>query len=172
MIFPSSVLLICAINPCPCGNSQSNMRYCPCTTKQIISYQNRQSGPIEDRFDLSSILLPTIIEKEIHERREPSHKILERVIQARKIQKQRFQSEIHNGTATLEQLLKNSHLQPDQWCALQSVSEKRGWSNRVQTKIIRIARTLADLVNSENIKDEHLQEAIQLRKEWKQSYQS
>lgn len=160
--YPASFILIGAMNPCPCGYLGTNSHYCTCTPKQIQAYRNRVSGPIYDRMDMLLSLTPVNLEQR-PDRIESSTKIRDRVIQARERQYERYQKEITNTSIPFEQLLTTSPLSENQQNLLSKVASKRQWSNRVQIKIIRLARTISDLAGDQLITDEAIWKAISLR---------
>lgn len=164
--FPARFTLIAAMNPCPCGNATDPQKVCTCSPTAIIKYQRKISGPILDRIDLH-VEVPRIkFEKLSQESQaEKSEDIRKRVERAREIQKERF-----DGTKTIT----NSEMESEQiknFCALNvSCIElmKNAVSNlhlsaRSYYRIIKVARTIADLDQSENIKPEYIAEAIQYR---------
>ncbi|WP_413378099.1 YifB family Mg chelatase-like AAA ATPase [Alkalihalobacillus sp. 1P02AB] len=161
--YPSSFLLIGAMNPCPCGYLGSNTHYCSCTAKQIRAYHNRVSGPIYDRIDILLSLHPVDLEQ-TQEARESSVEIQKRVEQARERQYVRYQAEVTNARVPFKQLMETSPLPSSQQKMLTQISSKQQWSNRVQIKMIRLARTLSDLVGEESISDESLWKAMALRR--------
>ncbi|WP_257984454.1 YifB family Mg chelatase-like AAA ATPase [Neobacillus cucumis] len=163
--YPASFVLIAAMNPCPCGYSGSNTHYCTCSQKQVLSYQNRLSGPLRDRFDINLSLRPVNfeVETELGEG-EPSEVIRDRVNEARERQYQRYGTEICNSRVPYDMLLRASPIARTQQTMLQQLAIQKNWSNRTQVKIIRLARTIADLQGSHNITDESLQEAIHLNR--------
>jgi len=160
--YPAKFLLIGAMNPCPCGYLGSKTHYCICTLKQIQSYQNRISGPIRDRFDISLHLQSVPIEQKKQLISEPSAVIRKRVIAARESQYERYGMELCNGRATYETLMKTNNLSDKIKQLIQQMTLKKKWSNRVQIKIIRLARTIADLREEPQITEEALWEAIVL----------
>lgn len=162
--YPSSFILLGAMNPCPCGYYGSNTHYCTCSPKQITSYQNRISGPIRDRFDIFLSLKPANFLKSKNEKRETSEDIRERIEGARLQQYRRYGKEICNSRIPYETLIRKSPLTQKQQDELQKQSLKYHWSNRTQIKIIRLARTIADLQQEETISDQHLTEATQLNR--------
>lgn len=143
--YPASFILIGAMNPCPCGYLGSNHHYCTCTPKQIIAYQNRLSGPIRDRFDIYLSMKPVDIQTSADTQRESSLVIRQRVDNARMRQYKRYGKEISNSRVPYEMILQLSPLSNKQQQLLRQLSAKQGWSNRAQIKIIRLARTIADL---------------------------
>ncbi|WP_337248213.1 YifB family Mg chelatase-like AAA ATPase [Bacillus sp. USDA818B3_A] len=162
--YPASFMLIAAMNPCPCGYAGSNTHYCTCSTKQVLSYQHRLSGPLRDRFDINLSLRPVNFEAAIKlGEGEPSKVVRERVKEARERQYFRYGKEIIcNGRVSYELIMQTSPLSGTQQSLLQGLAIQQNWSNRTQIKIIRLARTIADLKGSLNITDQSIQEAIQL----------
>jgi len=165
--YPADFILLGAMNPCPCGYLGSRTRYCTCSPKQIQAYRNRVSGPIYDRMD---VLLPLEVIDFTKETRvsESSETIRKRVEEARRKQYERYGKEITNGRVPFELLMEKSPLAKRQQHLLQQWASQHQWSNRVQTKIIRLARTISDLKGTEEIADESLWEAMTLR--WLKTY--
>lgn len=161
--YPSSFILIAAMNPCPCGFLGSNSQYCTCTPKQIQSYQNRISGPVYDRIDIL-LSLKSVRLNQPSKIMETSASIRNRVELARNRQYERYKGELTNARVPFEILSKLSPLTETQHLRLTSVASKQKWSNRVQIKIIRLARTISDLAGEERITDESLWEAMTLRR--------
>jgi magnesium chelatase family protein len=159
--YPASFLLVAAMNPCPCGYLGSNTHYCTCTSKQIISYQNRLSGPLRDRFDINLSLNPVDLKTTNH-KEESSQAIRKRVEEARKLQYERYGREICNSRIDYDTLLKSSPLTSQQQKTLQQFSIKKSWSNRTQIKVIRLARTISDLQGSVAFTDQSIWEAVRL----------
>lgn len=162
VIYPSSFLLIGAMNPCPCGYLGAQNHYCTCSQKQITSYQNRISGPMRDRFDIFLSLNSVDFRKDLDKPRVSSEEIRQQVEEARKRQNQRYDREITNGRVPYETLLKTSPLSEPQQRFLQRIAYKHGLSNRAQLKIYRLARTIADLQSRNEITEQHLWEALKL----------
>ena len=162
--YPAKFIFIAAMNPCPCGYFGSNQQYCTCSDNQIKNYQNRVSGPILDRIDILLSLKPVNLEDQDFKGIESSDEVKQRVIAARERQYKRYGNEICNGSVPFEQLIDESPLTSRQKQLLQNLSIKHGLSNRVQIKMIRLARTIADLKGDPSISDGALAEAIQLRK--------
>lgn len=160
--YPSSFILIGAMNPCPCGYHGSSNHYCTCSTKQITAYQNRISGPMRDRFDIFLFLKPVNLNNTAEIRRESSEEIRQRVAAARKRQSLRYGKELTNGKVSYETLIQTSPLTQTQQRFLQKLAFKYGWSNRTQIKIFRLARTIADLEQSQEITEQHLWGALKL----------
>jgi magnesium chelatase family protein len=150
--YPSSFILIGAMNPCPCGYFESNHRYCTCSVKQIQSYRNRLSGPVQDRIDIL-LSLKSINLEQPSKPQESSLTICNRVKQARKRQYERYHSEITNAKVPFEQITQTSPITSEQQRMLTNVAVKQNWNNRVQIKIIRLARTISDLAGVNKITD-------------------
>ena len=168
--YPSSFILVGAMNPCPCGYLGSNDHYCTCSPKQIQSYQNRLSGPVYDRIDILLSLKSVNLDRQ-SDCQETSEEIRERVEAARRIQYQRYQTEITNAKVPFEIMTESSPLTGEQKKMLMSVSVKQKWSNRVQIKIIRLARTISDLAGENRITDKAIWEAMTLRRRGVQKQQ-
>jgi magnesium chelatase family protein len=161
--YPSSFILVGAMNPCPCGYLGSNDHYCTCSQKQIQSYRNRLSGPIFDRIDILLSLKSANLDQPTQQL-ETSKEISKRVETARQLQYQRFQMEMANAKVPFEIMTNVSPLTSDQKKMLMSVAAKQNWSNRVQIKIIRLARTISDLAGENMITDHAIWEAMTLRR--------
>jgi magnesium chelatase family protein len=162
--YPADFLLIGAMNPCPCGYLGSNYRYCTCTPKQITAYNNRISGPIQDRIDILLSLDTVSLENESSADNETSKTIRKRVISARERQYQRYGKETCNATADNEKLMECTNLTREQEKMLRSWASKYNWSTRAQMKIRRLARTISDLNGKENIANEAIWEAVTMRR--------
>ncbi|MBH9967919.1 YifB family Mg chelatase-like AAA ATPase [[Bacillus] enclensis] len=162
--YPASFLLIGAMNPCPCGYLGALTHYCTCTEKQIISYQNRLSGPIRDRFDLFLNLAPVNLKEQKEEERESSEEVQKRVEKARFLQYERYGEEICNGRVDYQRIINHSPGLQDRLHYLNNLSLKRNWSNRAQLKVVRLARTIADLAGLEEVEERHIWEAVKLHR--------
>jgi magnesium chelatase family protein len=163
VIYPADFILIGAMNPCPCGYLGSRMRYCTCSPKQVQVYRHRVSGPVYDRMDvlLSLEVIDFTREMKISE---SSETIRNRVEEARRKQYERYGEEMTNGRVPFELLMEKSPLTKGQRQLLQQWASQHQWSNRVQTKIIRLARTISDLKGAKEITDESLWEAMTQRR--------
>ncbi|MCR5757622.1 MAG: YifB family Mg chelatase-like AAA ATPase [Selenomonas sp.] len=166
MTFPSSFMLIAAANPCPCGYAGSPDKDCQCTPYEIKRYSQRISGPLLDRIDIH-IQIPQVKYDELTSRKkaETSAQIRERVIAAREIQRQRLRkcklfcnAQMNHGL--LQQLCV---LEEDAQQLLQRAFQQHHLSARSYDRIIKVARTIADLAGAKNIQAGHVGEAIQLR---------
>jgi magnesium chelatase family protein len=161
--YPSSFILIGAMNPCPCGYLGSNLHYCTCSPKQIQSYQNRLSGPVYDRIDILLSLKSVNLDRPT-EKLESSIEIRKRVEKARERQYQRYEKEICNAKIPFEVMMEKSPLMNGQKSMITKVAAKQNWSNRFQIKTIRLARTISDLAGEDRITDTSIWEAMTLRR--------
>ncbi|MBB6446717.1 YifB family Mg chelatase-like AAA ATPase [Bacillus benzoevorans] len=162
--YPSRFILVGAMNPCPCGYLGAHNKYCTCTSKQVIAYQNRISGPMKDRFDLLLTLQSVSLAKEGVEQRQCSAEIRKRVVEARDRQYKRYGDGICNGNAPNELFLECTPLTSSQRQMMQQWSSKEQFSNRVQMKIHRLARTISDLQGQDELTNESLWEAVNFRR--------
>ena len=165
--YPANFMLVAAMNPCPCGYYNHPDRECVCKPGEVQKYLNKISGPLMDRIDLHVEVLPVPYEELSDTRRgEPSAEIRKRVIQARKIQEIRFQDfpGIH-ANAQMNTRLLQQYCVLDQRSqdALRNAMRRLGLSARAYDRILKVARTIADLDGRENISHDHLAEAINYR---------
>lgn len=159
-------MLIASMNPCPCGYYGAKDKNCTCTKNQISKYINKISGPLLDRIDIHIEVEAVEYKKlETKEKNETSEEIRKRVNRAREIGKQRYKE---------YGIYSNSELTPkliEEYCklgkkereVLQNAFEKLGFSARAYTRILKVARTIADLDEKENIELKHIAEAIKYR---------
>jgi len=165
--YPSKFQLIAAMNPCPCGYFGDETHVCRCNINEIRRYQNKISGPLLDRIDLYVEVRPLrndrYLEDSIYS--ESSAKIRERVNKARKIQLERYSGTKIFFNSQLSNNLIKKYCKLDTYSKdlLKSAFEKFHLSVRSYNKILKIARTIADLEGKENISYEHIAEAIQYR---------
>ncbi len=164
--FPSETMLIASMNPCKCGYYGDTTRKCTCLPGQIQKYLSKISGPMLDRFDIH-IEVPTVKYSELEstKKAESSKDIRERVNRARNIQLERYKGKNIFSNASLSAKDLDVFCPLDNSCRtlLRNVFEKLGLSARAHSRIIKVARTIADLDESENIKPCHIAEAIQYR---------
>lgn len=164
--YPSMITLVCTANPCKCGYYMDYTRECICTQKQIRQYMSKLSGPLMDRIDIH-IEVATVkykcLEKE--ENGEDSNTIRKRVNNTRKIQIDRYKDiKIYSNSQLLPGMIKK-------YCALdrkgrkllKNAFENLGLSARAHDRILKVSRTIADMEQCENIKEDHIAEAVQYR---------
>ncbi|WP_027128051.1 YifB family Mg chelatase-like AAA ATPase [Fusobacterium perfoetens] len=162
--FPTDFILIAACNPCKCGFSLEPSEICTCTPREISNYMKKLSGPILDRIDLK-IEMTRLSEDELLDNipRETSEEIRKRVIKAREIQKERFNSDKLNSHMTRNDIEKFVVLDENLKNLLKTAIKNLNLSARAYDRILKVARTIADLSNSKTIEKEHLFEAISYR---------
>ncbi len=154
------------MNPCPCGYYGDPNHECSCSQNQISNYLNKVSRPILDRIDIHVEVSPVKLDElTTEEKCETSKDIKKRVELARKIQKERFKKEniTTNSQMTTRQIRKYCKLNDKMNLIIQMAFEKYKFSARSFDKILKIARTIADLDGQKDIEDKHLMEAIRYR---------
>lgn len=165
--YPASFMLVASMNPCPCGYYNHPTKACVCNPGQVHRYLNRISGPLLDRIDIQIEIVPVPFEKMAEQQSiESSATIRERVIKARKIQEERFSR--HPGiycNAQMESKLLHQYATPDEQGLnlLRTAMTRLNLSARAYDRILKVARTIADLEASASIKPHHLAEAISYR---------
>ena len=165
--FSSKFLLVCALNPCPCGFFGDPVRQCRCSPRQVESYRAKISGPLLDRIDLH-VEVPQIDYKQLssNEQSEPSATVRSRVSSCRSLQRDRFEG--------IPEVRTNSDMGPKvmrQHCAvsaecsllLEQAMEQLNFSARAHDRILKVARTIADLAGADELSSDHVLEAIQYR---------
>ena len=165
--YPASFMLVASMNPCPCGFHNHPEKECVCTPGMVQKYLNRISGPLMDRIDIHIEVVPVNYEKLSGKFTvENSNSVRERVIKARAIQANRFRgiSGIYCN-AQMSPAMQRKYCQLDEISGklLKTAMEIRGLSARAYDRILKVARTIADLDESENILPEHVSEAINYR---------
>ena len=162
--FPARFQLITAMNPCPCGMSGDDSGRCNCSGEQIQRYKNRVSGPLLDRIDIQvEVLRPqTSILSAPTEDTENSASVRERVIESRQIQHQRAGKP--NALLTNADLARFCHIEGESLRLLEHAAEQLYLSPRACHRILKVARTIADLSQADEIQSEHLAEAIAYRR--------
>ncbi|MCJ7493420.1 MAG: YifB family Mg chelatase-like AAA ATPase [Deltaproteobacteria bacterium] len=166
LTFPSSFMLVAAMNPCPCGFYTDPNRECTCTIPQILRYRSRISGPLMDRIDIH-IEVPAVRYRDLtgEASGENSETIKGRVNRARELQRLRFNGKriYCNAQMTPRYLKKYCQIGEDSKALLEQAIDKLWLSARAYTRILKIARTIADLERVEEITAQHIAEAIQYR---------
>ncbi len=165
--YPASFMLIAAMNPCPCGYYNHPEKECICGSSVVQRYLSKISGPLLDRIDLHVEVTPVAF-KELASARgaEKSATIRQRVIDARKIQEKRFASQPQvycNAQMNSKTLREVCHVNESGKQLLKVAMEKLGLSARAYDRILKVARTIADMEASDDIQNHHLAEAIQFR---------
>ena len=165
--YPCSFMLVASMNPCPCGYYGDPTHHCVCTPGQIQRYMNKISGPLLDRIDIHcEIQAVPFAELSKMQPGESSDKVRERVIKARKIQEERFKQHrgIHSNAMMTEKML-HEYAEPDEQSMemLRMAMERLKLSARAYTRILKVARTIADLEGAEKVQSHHIAEAIGYR---------
>lgn len=167
--FPANFMLIASMNPCPCGYFNHPEKECVCAPSTVQRYMNKISGPLLDRIDLHIEVTPVSFDQLTQSvKNETSETIRERVIKARTIQAKRFETlqtkEVHSNAMMSSQMLKDvCDINESGKVLLKTAMKRLGLSARAYDRILKVSRTIADLAGSEEIKIEHLAEAIQYR---------
>jgi len=168
LTFPSRLMLVTAENPCPCGYATDQTRPCSCTPSQLLSYRRRVSGPLLDRIDLH-VSVPRLEVEELAQpkRSEQSIAIRERVVRARQRQLDRHSETraLTNAELTSEQVRRYCILEPSAAELIQNAVDRMRLSARSYYRVLKVSKTIADLVGSDKITKEHIAEALQYRGE-------
>jgi len=167
MTFPCQFMLVAAMNPCPCGYLTDPKRECRCSQKQIQTYRNKISGPLLDRIDIH-IDVPTIQYQQLAslQKGEASAAVRERVMACRDVQQDRFRQHpgVHcNAGMGAKDLHRFCRLGEEAQGMLKMAITELNFSARAYDRILKVARTIADLFGAEKIEAEHINEAIQYR---------
>lgn len=168
LCFPARFMLIAAMNPCSCGFFGDSSNSCSCTALQISRYKTKLSGPLLDRIDMQ-LEVSAVPFEHLHQdsQTESSAQIRQRVLAARKIQAQRFSRDVHihaNSQMGSRELKKFCQLSKQSLSLLETSMTRLKLSARAYSRILKIARTIADLADSADIKTSHLAEAIGYRR--------
>jgi len=165
--YPASFMLVASMNPCPCGFHNHPEKECMCSPGMVQKYLNRISGPLLDRIDIHIEVVPVKYDKLTDSvKTEKSAVVRERVVRARAIQASRFASiKGVYSNAQMSSSMQRRYCQLDETGGrlLKTAMELRGLSARAYDRILKVARTIADLAESENITSEHISEAINYR---------
>ena len=166
LTYPASFMLVAAMNPCPCGYLGDPKHACRCSYPQIHRYRAKMSGPLLDRIDIH-VDVPAVPYTDLLQdaQAEPSAAIRERVARARAIQSARFARSKIFCNARMGSRLLRTHCRTDERSRnlLESAIEKLGLSARAYNRVLKIARTIADLAGEADIREQHISEAIQYR---------
>ncbi|MBZ5505241.1 MAG: YifB family Mg chelatase-like AAA ATPase [Acidobacteriia bacterium] len=169
LTFPARFMLAAAMNPCPCGYHGSGQRQCQCTEPMIQRYVSKISGPLMDRIDIH-IDVPAVNYKELRgsdSKTESSAQIRERVVRAREVQLNRFaaagERNYSNAQMSSRQIRAYCDLGSDSERMLERAMQQQGLSARAHDRILKVARTVADMEGNPQIESQHIAEAIQYR---------
>lgn len=172
--YPAGFMLVAAMNPCPCGYYNHPSHACVCSPQQVQKYLSRVSGPLLDRIDIQVEIVPVPFDKLSDVKpAESSEAIRRRVVTARAIQNERFRHEPHvHCNAQMTPKLMHKYAQPEEkgMKRLEKAMDKLGLSARAYDRILKVARTIADLDGSEHIGAGHIAEAITYRSLDRQSW--
>jgi magnesium chelatase family protein len=167
--FPADVMLVAAMNPCPCGNYGFRGKACICTPSALSRYRRKMSGPIMDRIDIwleVDRVVPRDLSSEGPEGAKSNY-FRTAVANARELQKNRFikigKKLSRNAEMGARDLVSLVYLDKEAEKMLNLAAERLGFSPRVYHRMIKVARTIADLEGSENVKSEHVLEAVEYR---------
>ncbi|MRR34804.1 ATP-binding protein, partial [bacterium] len=166
LTYPSRFMLVAAMNPCPCGYLGDPLHPCSCTPVMVQRYRSRISGPLLDRIDIH-IEVPAVKYRDLADGREGecSRAIGSRVERAREVQRDRFKgSKVHSNAQMTSRFIKK-FCEPDAAGSrmLELVTDRLGLSARSYSRILKVARTIADLDGSDPVREQHVSEAIQYR---------
>ena len=166
LTYPCNIMLIASMNPCKCGYFGDSRRQCTCTPTQVNRYRSRISGPLLDRIDIQ-VEVSNVDYEDLSstENSETSAEIKKRVNKTRKLQLERYKDYNIYSNSQLDagMLKKFCPLGEEENAILRAAFDNLGLSPRAHSRILKVARTIADLEGSENIKSEHIAEAIQYR---------
>ena len=164
--YPANFMLVASMNPCPCGNYGSHEKECTCTPAAIAKYRAKISGPLLDRIDIQVQVDNVKYDEMVSSASgETSETVRERVNRTRLIQRERFKNDgiIKNSDMGEKQIKKYCRLSEECEEILKNSYIKLGLSARARSRIVKVARTIADMSLSENIRPEHILEAVSYR---------
>ncbi len=165
--YPADVLLVATMNPCPCGFLGDTKTACTCSAMQISAYKKRISGPLLDRIDLRMTVSKISNEHLFYDntlKEKQQSKVILLVLSARSMQKKRYnRSDFYNAYASIEQAKELFNIQLDAQTLLKSAATKMNLSSRGTLRVLRAARTIADLDGSESLEARHVAEALRFR---------
>ena len=164
--FPANFMLVAAMNPCPCGFYGDPVKQCTCSPGMVSRYQKRISGPLLDRIDIF-VEVPRVDYEKLADDSvgESSERVRQRVEQARSIQRERFKGTklVCNADMTPLEVREFCKLEPSAQSLLQAATKQLSLSARAFHRVLKLARTIADLAGAGSIATHHLAEAIQYR---------
>lgn len=166
IVYPARFMLVAAMNPCPCGYLGDPLKECTCNLNEIMRYRAKISGPLLDRIDIVVEVSPVKYrDLSSDQAGENSKNIQERVIKAREIQLKRFKNKkiTANSQMSARDIRKFCKIEPESERILEMAVDRLGLSARAYHRILKVARTIADLAGSEKIEPQHISEAIQYR---------
>lgn len=164
--YPAEFMLVAAMNPCPCGNYGSKTKECRCTPSQIEKYRNRISSPLLDRLDIHIEMIEVDYSDLTSKAEgETSSSVRERVCAARKLQKERYKADgiLFNSQLNTPLMRKYCRMEASAEDLLHAAYDRFRLSARAYTRVIKVARTIADIAGEETIKKQHVLEAVQYR---------
>ena len=164
LTFPCRTMVVAALNPCPCGYYGDSKRDCRCSARQIENYRQRISGPLLDRIDLH-VEVPIVEYRELSSDQsgEPSEEIRERVIKTREIQRERLGRSATNATMNSKETRTHCRLDAESSGLLEQAMDQLNFSARAYDRILKVARTMADMEGEKEIGPSQILEAIQYR---------
>ncbi len=162
--YPASFIFVASMNPCPCGYANDEKISCTCSPFEVLRYTKKISGPILDRIDLH-IEVPRIPIEELEkdESIEPSCMVQKRILEARNIQQKRYKATKLNNEISTKEIKKFCILSQEAKLLLKQAADTYSLSTRSYFKVIKVARTIADMSKEDTIKTEHIAEALQYR---------